>query len=775
LADHIFSNPGEVPGDTLDNDNNGKIDDIRGWDFVNEDNDPMDIFPYHGTAVAGIVAGDGTGGQSTGIAPDATILPIRASGGQWSDIFEALDYAVDMDVDVIQMSVSQKWQGSPKPDYAAWRTAVENELALGYVHSNSIGNQGASLHTDPVPFNISAPGNCPSPWLSHFQFSAGGQTSVISVGAITSFDIADEASSRGPSEWNDIAARQPEYPYPMPPSYQDYPYWGDNPGLLKPDLCAPGPGAMSLDDGSGYRTFSGTSAATPHVAGAMALLLQANPSLSPETLDMVLQTTAVDLGVSGKDTVYGAGRLDCYAALLKVQQLHTYSYLQGTVRNAVTLDTIPRAQVTISTLPATKIAANSIGGYRLHVRQGLFTVIASAFGYEADTIAVTVPGDTIIERDFALQPILTGTLTGTCTSSLGDTLADVRVRIKEAPYASQTTGPLGNYVITDVPIGVPLTLEAVKFNHAVVLTPVLLDSTVVDTIDVALPYGLHDDFELDQGWTRSLDDEAAYGLWERGDPNATFFGATMVQPEDDASATGTQCYLTGNSIVGASQSYNDVTGGATTLLSPLFDATVYHNPVLNYSRWFSMDTGTTDTDSLLVSLSNDGGQSWTDLEVINTSDRNWTARSYEIATYLTVSDSMQIRVRAADNGGPSVVEAAVDEFLITENTSDVVEDPGAAGLAPSFHLAQAAPNPFRMGTGAAIRFALPISAPTKLSVYDIQGRRVVDLLDGTLTAGAYVATWDGRDRAGRRCGAGLYLYRLTQGRRTDEGRVILMR
>jgi len=785
LADHMWINLNEVPGDTLDNDNNGKIDDVRGWDFVDNDNDPMDgDVGHHGTAVAGVVAGDGTSGTQTGIAPGATLLPIRASGGQWSAVFAALDYAVLMNVDVIQMSLSQKWVNTPRPDYAAWRTVTDNELALGYMHANSIGNEGFLEYSEPIPLNIAAPGNSPSPWLSPYQYLAGSRSSVVSVGAITQADQADDFTSRGPSAWFDFASQYPEYTWSMPLQYQDYPYEPGSAtlkGLMKPDLCAPGPGTISLDYHTGYRTFSGTSAATPHVSGALAILLQAKPDLTPETADMILETTAFDLGAAGKDPLHGAGRLDCYAALQKLQALATYSDLMGMVRDAATLDSIPGANVTISTFPLAKMTVNSLGSYRWNLHQGLYTVIASAFGYRPDTLAVNVPGDTTIVQDFLLIPIASSTVTGVVRTTLGAPIAGASVKVKGSPLGAQTTGVDGRYTFPTLPVGQSLALEFMKFNHAIVTqnatfvyAPDTLGVDLPDTLDAVLPYGLFDDFEVDQGWTRGVSDTAVGGKWERCDPVATFHASTMVQPEDDASSNGTQCYVTQTCAPGASELISRVLGGMTSLVSPLFDATVYHHPVLNYRRWYSMDTGTIDDDSLRVEISTNAGVSWKLLERIGSSDRNWTLKSFQLDQYVTLTDSMQFRVKAWDVGGPSIVEAGLDEVYITQNTTDVSEDPSASrGLV--FALAPSAPNPLRGGEVAKIRFSVPANAPTRLSIFDVQGRRVADLVNGTMRPGSYVATWDGHDQAGRRCAGGLYFYRLNQGEKRDEGRIVLLR
>lgn len=282
----------------------------HGYDFESDDKDPWDE-GGHGTSCAGIVAGDGSAGQGTGVAPRARIMAIRV-GGQERAFWRGLEFAVKQKANVISMSMS--WKYPSNPDYPGWRRVCETILAAGVLHANSIGNQGHELTTYPIPYNIATPGNCPPPRIHPLQ-TAGKVSSSISCGATDDKDQLAYYSGRGPAAWEN-------------PPYADYPYLsGNKPGLIKPDVCAPGPGTTSCNWrykvdalAKPYSSFGGTSSATPHVGGCLALLAQAcklaNKPIVPARVQEALESTAVHIGGQTKDKEnhYGAGRVDVYAA-----------------------------------------------------------------------------------------------------------------------------------------------------------------------------------------------------------------------------------------------------------------------------------------------------------------------------------------------------------------------------------------------------------------------------------------------------------------------------
>jgi hypothetical protein len=301
----------------IDDDANGKIDDIVGWDFTTGNYNITTA--SHGSATLGHVIGDGTGGTSTGVSPDAKCILMRNASGYTQQIL-TFQYALQMGADIVTSSLSFKWYFSPKPDYSLVRQATDMSLAAGMVHSNSTSNDGNSVG---IPLNISSAGCNPAPWRHPDQLKIGGLSGVIGVGNVScSNDIIASSSPYGPTLWGNWALWG-AYPYTILAGHSDYPYsrvapveTPDSMGLLKPDLSAPGENSIStyVSSGTGYGTFGGTSSATPHTGGALALMLSINPEMLPADLDRVLELTAIEKGDPGKDYRYGAGRIDVLLA-----------------------------------------------------------------------------------------------------------------------------------------------------------------------------------------------------------------------------------------------------------------------------------------------------------------------------------------------------------------------------------------------------------------------------------------------------------------------------
>ncbi len=280
IANQVWRNPLEIPGNGLDDDANGYVDDVNGWNFENDSGNVGD-HDGHGSHVAGIVAGNGTGGERCGVAPgcDVMVLKFFNSLAGEASVWEAMQYGLDNGADILSASLG--WHHSWGPDRAMWRMVCDNVTAAGVIVAFAAHNFGCASPPD----DVTTPGDVPS---------------VIAVGATDCNDVKAGFSSCGPSTWENV------------PPYSDFPY---PPGLLRPTISAPGVSVLSHNLCNGYLPMSGTSMATPHVAGALALMLEADPTLDQHSAAALLKSTAIDLGPPGHDNETGAGRLDAFAAV----------------------------------------------------------------------------------------------------------------------------------------------------------------------------------------------------------------------------------------------------------------------------------------------------------------------------------------------------------------------------------------------------------------------------------------------------------------------------
>jgi subtilisin family serine protease len=284
---NIWRNPREVPGDGLDNDKNGYIDDVSGWDFAGSrlyrsppDNDVRDHHG-HGTHVSGIIAARANNSIGiAGVAPHARILPVKVLDdrgyGSYMSLVRGIRYAADMGARVINMSLAGRGFFSPLSAlYKAVRYAVSKGCAL-----------------------IAAAGNSGRRVSEYFPANFGD---VISVGATVNFHNRRAYFSNYGDEL-DVAA----------------------PGMSILSLRAAGTGGRHRlgfvpenDPLAGYRRLSGTSMSAPMVSGVAALLLSEYPRLGADDVRRILNSSAKDLGAEGDDPYYGHGLVNAYEAMKK--------------------------------------------------------------------------------------------------------------------------------------------------------------------------------------------------------------------------------------------------------------------------------------------------------------------------------------------------------------------------------------------------------------------------------------------------------------------------
>ena len=238
LASNIWTNPYEIAGDGLDNDGNGFIDDVHGWDFVDNDNHSDESGgTSHGTHVAGTIAAVNNGFGQTGVAYGAKILPIRVLGpygGYSSDVAAGIRYAAEMNADVINLSLGASSFSSRIYDSIRYATG------LGSVVVMAAGNKAQAQ-----------PGY-PARHANEYGLAVGA---LNSAGELAGFS-------------NRSGDRELAY------------------------VTAAGVSVYSTIPDNRFAYYSGTSMAAPHVSGAVALLRSYDPPLSVDAIvDLLTSTT----------------------------------------------------------------------------------------------------------------------------------------------------------------------------------------------------------------------------------------------------------------------------------------------------------------------------------------------------------------------------------------------------------------------------------------------------------------------------------------------------
>jgi hypothetical protein len=286
-----------------------------------------------------------------------------------------------------------------------------------------------------------------------------------------------------------------------------------------------------------------------------------------------------------------------------------------------------------------------------------------------------------------------------------------------------------------------------------------------------------DNAELDLAWTLgAAGDDAQTGLWERTDPLGTIYNSQQAQPEDDHTPDpGHICFVTGNGSVGGTAGENDVDNGKTTLLSPIFNMERATSATLTYWRWYTNHLGNNPSqDYWDVDVTGDG-INWVHLEHTMESANSWTEHTFDIGTIIPLTGTVRFRFVATDEPPGSLVEAAVDDIMVSIQRPPSAVPSETAGLYPTIlRLGECVPNP--MNPSTRISFELPAPGPVSIKIYDVGGRLIRNLLEGgSLEAGRHSVHWDGRNSAGKPMGSGIYYIRLEAESGKDTGSITLLR
>lgn len=380
----------------------GTVDHAGNWfnAVVPTDTVPVDNFG-HGTHVAGTAVGH----NGIGVAPGANWIAVNVAGPLgfiWeSDVHRGFEWLLAPNGDV-----------SLAPDVVnnSWGSTIPNNLFI---------NDIAALHAANINVVFSA-GNS-GPFTSTVGYPAG-YPGVLSIGASDEIDEVAWFSSRGPSYLTNE---------------------------LKPWIVAPGTQILSALPGGVYGLQNGTSMASPHVAGSIALLLAANPSLTRLEINQILADTAVPLGNTPNNNS-GWGRLDVYAA---VATQASAGVLTGQLLgNSVPL---PNAVVTITTSSGAELLfmTDGNGRYRANLQSGSYIIRSQPFGYTQTAISnVLVTAGQTTTRNLTVNLLPSGQIEGTVRAAAGYLpLANAQIEVVGTPITLLTDAN-GRYALT-LPVG----------------------------------------------------------------------------------------------------------------------------------------------------------------------------------------------------------------------------------------------------------------------------------------------------------------------------------
>ncbi|MFZ5916941.1 MAG: S8 family serine peptidase [Chloroflexota bacterium] len=401
----------------------------------------------HGTHTMGtIVAGEGIG-----VAPGAQWIAVRAFNsfgvGYDSWLHAAYEWllAPGGDPALAPQVVNNSW-GNTNSSYEAFRYDVQTLRQAGIHMVFSAGNNGPEAST------VNSPASYPE---------------ALAVGATDRDDEVAYFSGRGPSPW----------------------------GEIKPQVSAPGVDVRSTLPGGSYGAKQGTSMAAPHVAGVLALLLQADPTLTVTNTGQILIDTALPLPTvdAAPNNDYGWGRVDAYAAALAVA---ARGVLSGTVSRSG--DGAPIPQATLWATPTQggatiQAAADAQGRYVVGLYPGQWDVTATAFGHTPQTVnRIELVTGTAVVQDFSLTALPTGQLSGTVRQAGSGVPLSATVLVDGAPTHTSTDPasgafslslPTGAYTLSarspghrvDWSVDVPITAGQTTVRHfALVTAPTIL-------------------------------------------------------------------------------------------------------------------------------------------------------------------------------------------------------------------------------------------------------------------------------------------------------------
>jgi choice-of-anchor B domain-containing protein len=420
-------------------------------------------------------------------------------------------------------------------------------------------------------------------------------------------------------------------------------------------------------------------------------------------------------------------------------------YLEGVITDSLNGAMLQGALIEITGTAASKLS-DAIGEYKTGLlAAGLYDVEISKAGYQDKVITgVSLANGVLTILDVQLSPLPTFSVSGTVLDSLsGLPLENASVLISNTDFTFNSLTDLnGEFLINGIIAG-NYDISAGKWGY--VTRCINQDIISTGPVLLELPTGYYDDFTFDYNWTVS---GSSPNEWERGVPVASYDGNNdIVNPGIDASGDcSNKCYVTDNGT-GVFNNH-DVDNGNTRLTSPVFDAGIYVNPVLEYARWFVNSGGSGNPDDTMnIYLSNGTDMVLVDAITINSpGTSSWFDHSVLISSLISPSSTMQLIVDIEDESPGHILEGGIDHFRISGMLNVGIAGPDHK---PTLSVA-GFPNPFTEST--TLKFS-PVESGTsaRLEVLDPIGKicQTVILDQGT-----------GQIEIGRELRTGLYFARI---------------
>jgi len=457
-----------------------------------------------------------------------------------------------------------------------------------------------------------------------------------------------------------------------------------------------------------------------------------------------------------------------------------YGIVRGTIRDGSTGTPIGGATVTVQPSGLT-VKSGQDGRYAFAVPSGgTSSITVSTYGDVVPTRNVSVALNSDQTVDFTLSALPSGTLQGMVRATNGGAmLPGSEVEILGTPLRAISNAQ-GAYTFPSVPVGT-YDVRTARPGFAAQRSTVTIPRSNTTRLDFSLgPVLFYDDAEADRGWSLSNPaDFAVAGFWERSVPGGKTLcsdGSAVEPAADHSPAPGTMCFNTSTFQVACFPSAGAV-AGTVTLTSPVLHLGGVVDPRIGYWRWFQTTLpGVPTTAQLITQLSNDGGATWVTADTYQTLESAWRFAEVRVSSFIPNPSDVLLRF---------IVNNSTFDFMRPEvDIDDIAFYSGNGGTgSPAAAMAVAAAPAFAVGTPrpspthgpAEVDLTLSRETPVHVDVYDLRGRLIRTVLEGTLPGGNNLIRWDGRTEQGTPAASGVYWMAIRAGDEKRNVKLVIVR